>query len=253
VTFRPARTTPKPLVHGAQTAVVVGPPGEEIYTDNHGRIKVQFHWDRDGKKNDKSSCWIRVSQPWAGKNWGAIWLPRIGQEVVVDFLEGDPDCPIIVGRLYNAEQPVPYGLPANMTQSGFKSRSSKGGGTEDYNEIRFEDKKGQEMITVHAQYDMETTVEHDDTKTVLNGNQKVTVEKGNRTVNITMGKEEHEAMQSIELKVGGSSIKLEPAKITIKSPMIQIQGDAKVDVTAPMTSVTGSGILTLQGGLVKIN
>jgi type VI secretion system secreted protein VgrG len=253
VTFRPARTTPKPLVHGTQTAVVVGPPGEEIYTDNHGRIKVQFHWDRDGKKNDKSSCWIRVSQPWAGKNWGAIWLPRIGQEVVVDFLEGDPDCPIIVGRLYNAEQPVPYGLPVNMTQSGFKSRSSKLGGTEDYNEIRFEDKKGQEMITIHAQYDMETTVEHDDTKTVLNGDQKITVEKGNRTVNISVGKEEHEAMQSIELKVGGSSIKLEPAMITIKSPMIKIQGDAKVDVTAPMTFVNGDGLLTLQGGLVKIN
>ena len=166
VTFRPARRTPKPLVHGTQTALVVGPSGEEIYTDNHGRIKVQFHWDREGKKDDKSSCWIRVSQPWAGKGWGAVWLPRIGQEVVVDFLEGDPDRPIIIGRVYNAEQTVPYGLPSNQTQSGFKSRSSKGGGSDDFNEIRFEDKKGSEMFTVHAQKDLETMVENDETRQV---------------------------------------------------------------------------------------
>ena len=269
VTFRPVRRTPKPLVHGTQTALVVGPAGEEIYTDNHGRVKVQFHWDREGKKNDTSSCWIRVSQPWAGKNWGAIWLPRIGQEVVVDFLEGDPDRPLIVGRLYNAEQPPPYSLPANMTQSGFKSRSSKNGGTEDFNEIRFEDKKGSEMFTVHAQKDLETTVENDetrqighdrtttiknhDTKIIQDGNEKVTIDKGNRTVLVSLGKEEHEAMQSIELKVGGSTIKLEPASITITSPEIKIQGNAKVSVSAPMTEVTGNAVLTLQGGLVKIN
>lgn len=253
VTFRPPRRTPKPLVHGAQTAVVVGPPGEEIYTDNHGRVKVQFHWDRVGKKNDKSSCWIRVSQPWAGKNWGAIWLPRIGQEVVVEFVEGDPDRPMVLGRLYNAEQPPPYSLPANMTQSGFKSRSSKGGGTEDFNEIRFEDKKGSELITVHAQKDLDMTVENDDTKTVQNGNQKVTVEKGNRTVLVSLGKEEHEAMQSIQLKVGASTVKLEPACITLTSPEIKIVGNAKVSVSAPMTEVTGSAMLVLQGGLVKIN
>jgi type VI secretion system secreted protein VgrG len=113
VPYRPLRLTPTPVVYGSQTAVVVGPSGEEIYVDKHGRVKVQFHWDREGKKDDKSSCWIRVSTAWAGKGWGAIHLPRIGQEVIVDFLEGDPDEPIITGRVYNDEQTVPYDLPAN--------------------------------------------------------------------------------------------------------------------------------------------
>ena len=122
--FRPKRLTPKPFVQGPQTAVVVGPGGEEIYTDKYGRVKVQFHWDRRGKKDENSSCWIRVSHPWAGKNWGAIATPRLGQEVIVDFLEGDPDQPIITGRVYNAEQMPPYDLPANKTQTGIKSRSS---------------------------------------------------------------------------------------------------------------------------------
>ncbi len=278
VTFRPARTTPRPLVHGTQTALVVGPSGEEIYTDNHGRIKVQFHWDREGKKDDKSSCWIRVSQPWAGKAWGSVWLPRIGQEVVVDFLEGDPDRPIIIGRVYNAEQTVPYGLPSNQTQSGFKSRSSKGGGSDDFNEIRFEDKKGSEMVTVHAQKDLETMVENDETrqvdhdrtttiknnetKTITQGNQKTTINMGNNSMLIKMGnmdtklnlgKEEREAMQSIELKVGQSSVKLDQTGVTIKGMMIKIEGQVLVDVKGLVTNVTGDAMLTLRGGIVMIN
>jgi type VI secretion system secreted protein VgrG len=166
VQFRPMRLTPKSIVHGCQTAVVVGPDGEEIYTDSYGRVKVQFFWDRLGQKNEKSSCWVRVSQPWAGKNWGAIWIPRIGQEVVVDFLEGDPDRPLIVGRVYNEQQTVPYDVPGNSTQSGFKSRSSKGGGSADFNEIRFEDKKGSEEVFVQAQKDLNIVVEHDEGRTV---------------------------------------------------------------------------------------
>src|SRR5205085_3782761 len=153
---------PHQIVSGCQTAVVVGPSGEEIFTDKYGRVKVQFFWDRQGKEDDESSCWIRVSQPWAGKNWGAIWIPRIGQEVVVDFLEGDPDRPLIVGRVYNAAQTVPYDLPANSTQSGFKSRSSKEGGGANFNEIRFEDKKGSEMDTIHAEKDQTIDVEHNE-------------------------------------------------------------------------------------------
>ena len=131
--FRPRRATPKPFVQGPQTALVVGPGGEEIYTDKYGRVKVQFHWDRYGKKDENSSCWIRVSSPWAGKAWGTISTPRIGQEVIVDFLEGDPDQPIITGRVYNAGQMPPYDLPANKTQSGMKSRSSMGGGPANFN------------------------------------------------------------------------------------------------------------------------
>ncbi|MDQ2778659.1 MAG: type VI secretion system tip protein VgrG, partial [Pseudomonadota bacterium] len=121
--FRPARGTPKPFVQGPQTAVVVGPSGDEIFTDKYGRVMVQFHWDRYGKKNEKSSCWVRVSSPWAGKSFGFMQVPRIGQEVVVDFLEGDPDQPIITGRVYNAEQMPPWELPANATQSGLLTRS----------------------------------------------------------------------------------------------------------------------------------
>ena len=162
VVFRPARTTPKPVIQGPQTAVVVGPSGEEIYTDRYGRVKIQFHWDRKGGNDENSSCWVRVSYPWAGQGWGGIAIPRIGQEVIVEFLEGDPDRPIITGRVYNAEQMPPYDLPANKTQSGVKSRSSKGGGGANCNEIRFEDKTGAEQLLIHAEKDQTIEVENDE-------------------------------------------------------------------------------------------
>lgn len=170
--FRPPRVTPRPTVRGTQTAVVVGPSGEEIYTDKYGRVKVQFHWDREGKRNENSSCWIRVSQPWAGKGWGGVTIPRIGQEVIVDFLEGDPDHPIIVGRVYNAELMPPYGLPAGGVVSGGKSQTHKGSG---YNELSMDDTAGKEKITIHAQFDMNTTVEHDQADVVHN-NRTTTVD-----------------------------------------------------------------------------
>ena len=162
--FRPERRTRVPFVQGPQTAVVTGPAGEEIYTDKYSRVKVMFHWDRHGKRDDTSSCWVRVSQLWAGASWGGIHIPRIGQEVVVDFLEGDPDRPIITGRVYNALAMPPYALPANATQSGVKSNSSKGGGGS--NELRFEDKKGAEEVWLHAQKDENIVVENDKTETV---------------------------------------------------------------------------------------
>jgi type VI secretion system secreted protein VgrG len=161
VPFRPARRTPKPIVHGPQTAIVVGPSGEEIHTDEFGRIKVQFHWDRQGQFDDKSSCWIRVAQSSAGKRWGAQILPRVGQEVVVEFLDGDPDRPLVTGAVYNANTMPAYELPANKTQSGLRSRSTKGGAADALNEIRFEDKKGEEHIFVHAQKDEHRHVVHD--------------------------------------------------------------------------------------------
>lgn len=161
--FRVARLTPKPFVQGPQTAVVVGPSGEEIHTDKYGRVKVQFHWDRLGKKNENSSCWVRVSHPWAGKNWGMVAIPRIGQEVIVDFLEGDPDQPIITGRVYNAEQMPPYELPANKTQTGILTRSSKEGSAANANELRFEDKKGSEQVYLHAEKNQDIEVENDET------------------------------------------------------------------------------------------
>ena len=163
VAFRPRRLTPKPVVQGVQPALVVGPSGDEIYTDDYGRVKVHFYWDRHDKKNENSSCWVRVCHPWAGKNWGMIHIPRIGQEVIVDFLEGDPDCPIITGRVYNAEQMPPWALPGNMTQSGILTRSSKGGTAANANAIRFEDKKGSEQLWTHAEKNQDSEVENDET------------------------------------------------------------------------------------------
>jgi len=157
--FRAPRVTPKPVVQGLQTAIVVGKQGEEIWTDKYGRIKVQFHWDRYGKSDEKSSCWVRVAQVWAGKGWGAVFTPRLGQEVIVEFLEGDPDLPLVTGSVYNGKLMPPYDLPANATISGVKSSSSKGGGG--FNEIRFEDKKGDEQIFIHAQKNQDTRVEKD--------------------------------------------------------------------------------------------
>jgi type VI secretion system secreted protein VgrG len=168
--FRPPRVTPKPVVSGPQTAVVVGPAGEEIHTDEHGRIMVQFHWDRLGKNDENSSCWIRVGQTWASGGWGSMWIPRIGMEVIVAFLEGDPDRPIVTGCVYNGTNKPPYPLPAEKTKSTIKSDSSKGHGGS--NEMRFEDKKGSEEIYIHAQKDRNLVIEHDETKKVGNDRKK---------------------------------------------------------------------------------
>lgn len=178
--FRSPRLTSKPVVSGPQTAIVVGPAGEEIWTDKYGRVKVQFHWDRYGKSDENSSCWIRVSHQWAGKQWGGIQLPRIGQEVIIDFLEGDPDRPIITGRVYNADNMPPYALPDHQTQSGVKSRSSKQGTAENYNELRFEDLKDEEEVYFHAEKDFNRVVENNDTLKV--GFEKR--DKGDQTIEI---------------------------------------------------------------------
>ncbi len=287
VPYSPPRVTPLPSVRGTQTAVVVGPAGEEIFTDKYGRVMVQFHWDRQGTQDVNSSCWLRVATPWAGKQWGMIHLPRVGQEVVVDFLEGDPDRPIIVGSVYNADQMPPFSLPANKTQSGLRSRSSKNGGPDNCNEISFEDKKGSEQIYVHAEKDMLTEVENDETrkvdhdrtttiknnetKTVTEGNEATTISQGNQTLEIKMGnqtiaikmgnqstkldlgKSETEAMESIELKVGQSSVKLDQTGVTIQGMMIKITGQVQVQVKGMMTQINGDAMLIAKGGIVMIN
>ena len=304
VRFRPARVTPKPIVRGTQTGVVVGKSGEEIWTDKYGRIKVQFHWDREGKKDENSSCWVRVATPWAGKQWGAISIPRIGQEVVIDFLEGDPDQPLVIGSVYNAEQMPPYALPDNQTQSGLKSRSSKQGSPDNFNELRFEDKKGSEDIYFHAEKDFHRLVENDDdlkverdqtievkrhrTEIVKEGNEQVTIDKGNRTVVVSKGNDLHqlkmgnrdvkidmgndtltiklgnqttklnlgksatEAMQSIELKVGQSSIKIDQMGITVKGMMVKIEGQIQTEVKGLMTKIGGDAMLQAKGGITMI-
>ena len=159
VQFRPPRLARKPVIASTQTAVVVGKSGEEIWTDKYGRIVVQFYWDREGSADENSSCWIRVAQGWAGNQWGSIYTPRIGQEVVVTFLDGDPDRPLITGSVYNADQMPPYALPGEQTKSTVKSYSSKGGGG--FNEIRLEDKKGSEQIFIHSQKDIDIRIEND--------------------------------------------------------------------------------------------
>jgi type VI secretion system secreted protein VgrG len=195
VPFRPARTAPRPTIAGAQTAIVVGPAGEEIHTDEHGRIKVQFHWDREGKNNDRSSCWIRVSQAWAGQSWGALYLPRIGHEVVVEFLEGDPDRPIVTGSVYNGQNPPPIYLPDDKTQSTLRSNSSPGGNGS--NELRFEDAAGRELVYLHAQKDFNIVVENDKTQQV-GGNETLLVKK-DRTKTI-------EGNQALEVKKNDDSV-----------------------------------------------
>ncbi|KVH38633.1 type VI secretion system tip protein TssI/VgrG [Burkholderia cepacia] len=160
--YRSPRDTPRPRTNGPQTATVVGPPGEEIWTDQYGRVKLQFRWDRYGQSNQDSSCWVRVSSPWAGGGFGGVQIPRVGDEVVVDFLNGDPDEPIVTGRVYNGEKMPPWGLPGSATQSGLLSRSSPGGTTEHANAFRFEDKKGAEQLWMHAErnFDAETELDH---------------------------------------------------------------------------------------------
>jgi type VI secretion system secreted protein VgrG len=166
--YRPIYKTPRPFVHGVQNAIVTGPSGEEIFTDKYGRVKVQFYWDRQGKKDANSSCWLRVGSSWAGKQWGFIQIPRIGQEVLVAFVEGNPDEPVIVGSVWNPETMPTYALPGNKTRSGVQTRSSLGGAAANYNEIRFEDKKGSEELYVHAEKDQNNVVEHNETTQVGN-------------------------------------------------------------------------------------
>ncbi|WP_377155228.1 type VI secretion system Vgr family protein [Roseateles sp. UC29_93] len=190
--YRPPRRTPKPLVAGPQTAIVSGPAGEEIHTDKYGRVKVQFHWDRRGRSDERSSCWVSVAHPWAGSNFGGIHIPRIGQEVIIGFIEGDPDAPIIMGRTYNGENLPPWDLPANATQSGFLTRSTKGGSYGNANAIRFEDKHGDEQLWIHAEKNQDIEVENDETHWVgrdrtktIDRHETVFV-KGNRTETVDL-------------------------------------------------------------------
>jgi type VI secretion system secreted protein VgrG len=359
--FRPVRRTPWPRVHGSHVGTVVGPQGEEIYTDKHGRVQVVFKWDLEDSKKLERSCWIRVAQPFAGQNFGAVFLPRIGHEVIVDFLDGNPDNPVIVGSLYNSANLPPWKLPDNKTQSGIRTKSTLKGGADDFNELRFEDKKESELIYVQAQKDLDTLVKNDETRTVkhdrtttitnneektveegydkttvskgeqiitvsdnnrtlhvekdhtvtVNGEEKITVtkdrtvtvkakqtheitsdntltvkgkqtrtitgndatkvEQGNATREVSMGNVTEQAklgnitvkadlgaitlqaMQKIELKVGGSSIVIDMSGVTIKGPIIKIEGQGMAQIKAPITQVNGDAMVMIKGGITMIN
>ncbi len=264
VPFRPPRYTRKPVIHGTQTATVTGKSGEEIWTDKYGRIKVLFHWDRHNKKDETSSCWIRVAQGWAGKGWGAWFLPRLGQEVVVSFLGGDPDRPLVIGSVYNAQQTVPYGLPGAQTKSTILSRSSKDG--EHGNELRFEDKKDDEEVFLHAEKDMNFSVENDYTTdverdkimtvkrdrsaTVEEGDESLVVKKGNRTVEVKEGDESHSVKGNRELKVDGEETHQTKGAFTHKSKdayTLKVDGDLTIDVKGSVTFKSAQSI-TIKAG-----
>jgi len=240
VAYRPARVTPKPFVQGPQPALVVGKAGEEIWVDKYGRVIVQFYWDRLGQKNENSSCWIRTSQPWAGGNWGAMWIPRIGQEVLVSFLEGDPDRPIITGRVYNADQMPPYTLPDYQTRSTFMSRSSKGGGASNYNELRFEDLKGSEQIFMNAEKDMDLRVEND-SREFIGANRHLIV-KTNQQELIKTDKHLHVNGNQFEKVDGNMSLQVGG------NQMEKVTGNKSLSVTGNQSeSVTGNVSLNVTG------
>jgi len=241
VPYRPLRLTPKPFVQGPQPALVVGPSGEEIWVDKYGRVTVQFYWDRLGQKNENSSYWIRVSQPWAGSNWGAMWIPRIGQEVLVSFLEGDPDRPVIIGRVYNADQMPPYTLPDYKTRSTFKSRSSKGGGASNYNELRFEDLKGQEQVFMNAEKDMDLRVESD-SREYIGANRHLIV-TSNQQEKVNADKHLQVVGNHFEKITGNMSLQISG------NQMESVTGNKSLSVTGNQSeSVTGNVSLSVTGG-----
>src|SRR6266852_3446699 len=252
VPYRPQRLTPKPIVQGPQTAVVVGPAGEEIYPDKYGRVKVQFFWDRLGKKDENSSCWVRVSQPWAGKNWGSINIPRIGQEVIVEFLEGDPDRPIITGRVYNDEQMPPYALPDNMTRTTFLSRSTKGGGSANFNELRFEDKKGSEQIFLNAEKDMDHRVENQSREYI--GNDRSLIVHANQRELVDADKHGHVKGTHFEKIDGDMSLQV-GAKQMEKvgaDKSIEVDGDQKEKIVGNVSLQIGKDQMEQVGGNLSL-
>jgi type VI secretion system secreted protein VgrG len=284
--FRPRRRTRKPFVQGPQTAFVVGPAGEEIFTDELGRVKVQFHWDRRGANDQQSSCFIRVSQYWAGKNWGSIHIPRIGHEVIVDFLEGDPDQPIIVGRVYNGVNVPPYKLPENKTQSGVKSRSSLQGTPENFNEIRFEDKKGSEEFFMQAEKTMTIKVKGSESHSVgggqsvsVGGNQTTKIKKDHNVevteggYNIDVKKKQmfidvpeaqfhvhgkkiwHIAEEEFTADVHGNTIRMDTSSVSItgKSKITLTCGGSSIELTPGGIKITATGPVEVKGLPIKLN
>lgn len=274
--YRPQRITPKPRMH-TQTALVVGKAGEEIWTDKYGRIKIQFPWDRVGKNDETSSCWVRVVLPWSGKGFGMQFIPRIGQEVIVTFLDGDPDRPLVTGCVYNGDNTLPYTLPDNQTQSGIKTNSSKGGGG--YNEFRFEDKKDKEQIYLHAQKDLTLdvlndrfeTIGHDETTTIKNahtltvqeGDTTTTIEKGHRSVTVTQGSDTLDVKDKRTVKVGGDEGHTTTGNfshtvdgdysLTVKGSLtIKVSGDINLQSDGSIT-VKSAQALTNQAGTALTN
>jgi type VI secretion system secreted protein VgrG len=282
-------------MEGVHTALVLGPQhdkaseiksqdGEEIHTDALGRVKVRFYWDHRAEATGGQAVWARVVQPWAGKGWGAQFIPRVGTEVAVAFIDGDPDRPIVIGGLYNGRD-TPIFSDGDKTKSGFRTRSSLAGGKSNFSEFSFDDKTGKELVFLHAEKDLTTEVENDQTTTVkhdqtltvdncrivtvkqnetieVTQNRSVTINQGNDTLDVKMGnlsikadagKIDVQAMQSITLTVGGNSVKIDQQGVTINGIMVKVSGQAMADMSSPMTKVSGDGMLILKGGIMMLN
>jgi type VI secretion system secreted protein VgrG len=292
VAFRPPRVTARPVVAGTHTAVVTGSSGEEIWTDSLGRIKVKFHWDRTSAADENSSCWVRVAQASAGAGWGHLFLPRVGQEVVVSYVDGDPDRPLVTGSVYNGQMSPPVSLPGSQTQSVMRSRSSKGGAAG--NEIRMEDKLNSEELYVHAQKDMNVAIENALTTTVIAGDETHVVKAGNRTLTVSTGNETHTVKGTRSVDVTGDETHTSHAAFshtTTGNYTLKVSGNLVIDVSGSISfkagtslssqagttlgnkagttltneglevqskasatqTVDGGGMLTLKGGLIKLN
>ncbi len=293
-TWREKLLTPRPAMSGLYSAIVLGKDGEEIHADEYGRVKVRFPWDHRSDATADNAIWVRVVQPWAGKEWGWQHLPRVGTEVAVAFLDGDPDRPVVIGGLFNAEAMPPFPLTSQQTKSGFRSRSTKNGGSANYSELSFDDDKGNEKILLHAEKDLTVETENDQTVTVghdrsltvkhqetieIDDSQTVTIKNGRTTtvsasgdtltvenggITITakandiavaanLGSVTVTGLQSVALKVGENSLTVDQQGVHVSGLKVDLQGQTMVQVSGPMTQVTGDGMLTLKGGVMMLN
>lgn len=285
--------TPRPVMAGVYGAIVLGASGEEIHADNLGRIKVQLFFDHRADTVSDKAVWARVMQPWAGNTWGWQHLPRVGTEVAVSFMDGDPDRPVVMGGLYNAAMMPVFPIPGEQTKSGLRTRSTRSGSTATCSELSFDDTKGSEMVLLHAEKDMtrevenddKTTIDHDQTLLVKNdrthtvnqkettevgdsqtntikngrtttidaGGDALTVKMGDLTIDVKMGAVSITAMREIKLVVGSNSVVVDQKGVTVKGTMVSVEGSVKTDVKGLMTSVNGDAMLTLKGGITMIN
>jgi type VI secretion system secreted protein VgrG len=262
--FRPPRSVPQPVVPGSHSAFVVGPEGEEIWTDLHGRVKVKFHWDQSSTQDDKASCWVRVSQAWAGNGWGALFIPRIGQEVIISYLDGNPDRPLITGSVYNGEQATPVNLPSKQMQSVIRSRPTKSGngrsktteiedGRMHGNELRFDDKIGDEELYLHAEHDMKIDIEHDLDSTLYTGSETHLVKKGNRSIEVTKGDETHTVGGKRDLTIHGDETHSDSMNFTHtvkKNYTLEVDGDLEETIKGNTTlKITGNLVIDVGGSI----
>ncbi|WP_376094369.1 type VI secretion system Vgr family protein [Roseomonas sp. CCTCC AB2023176] len=287
VPWRERLTIAKPIMHGIFSAVVIGPAGSEIHTDRLGRIQIRFPWDHRKDSQADMSIWVRVIQPWAGKGWGTQFIPRVGTEVAVGFVDGDIDRPVVIGGLYNGSDPYPFTPPAQRSKSGIRTRSTPEGGSSEYNELSFDDEKGKELVFLQAQRDLEVNVKRNETATIganqtetIGDNRTTTIERGDDTLHLKKGSRSTaidegdddtvvsmgdlsittklgsvtvEAMKEITLKVGSSSIVISQQGIALEGLVLSVEGKVRLGLTAPMTQVEAAAIVAVKGGLITLN